>query len=37
MAEENNISRASLQIGTFAEDDHCPRVHVCADISKELA
>ena len=37
MAEENNVSRASLTIGTFQEDDHCPKVHVCADVSKELA
>ena len=37
MAEENNVSQFSVDIGTFEEDENCPKVQLCVDINTEIA
>jgi hypothetical protein len=32
MEKENNIVKASIDIGTFIPDEKCPRFHLCTDI-----
>ena len=34
---DNNVSRFGIEVGTFEEDENCPKLHLCVDINTDIA